>query len=305
MSNSPAGCTGYLAPDGFLPQMLAELSGVTQIQGRLVLAAGPEQRCVWAENIWHDVLTIHAPSIGAAAKELKSRQRNWWPYAWHLHRRHALLQEKLPFVSAKPMHYPQVQPASPLGSYCLSDELTLLAATRCSSPFPNGAPQFAEPTIGQPPSRAYLKLWEVFTRLGVQPKTGDRCLDLGASPGGWTWVLANCGAEVTAYDRAPLDPRLLARPNIHGVIGDAFSAKPDRLGPIDWLFSDVICYPERMLAHIKEWLASGLCQNFICTIKFQGSDHYGVIDELLQIEGSQLMHLYCNKHELTWSLLAK
>jgi len=297
-------CTGYLAPLGFLPQMQAELSAVVAVHERLVIAAGPAQTSVWAENIWYEVESVHAPSIGIAAKELKSRQRNWWPYAWHLHRRHALIQEKLPHVAANPLRFPNAKPLSTLGSFALLDEQTLLLASRCSSPFPNGAPAFAEPSSPLPPSRAYLKLWESFTRLGVQPKPGERCIDLGASPGGWTWVLAHLGVEVTGYDRAPLDPSLLAMPNVRGVIGDAFQTKPEKIGAIDWLFSDVICYPERMLAHIQEWRASGLCKNYVCTIKFQGDAHYGVIAELLRIEGSQLMHLHCNKHELTWVLLA-
>jgi hypothetical protein len=57
-----------------------------------------------------------------------------------------------------------------------------------------------------PPSRAYLKLWEVFSRLGVTPKKDDLCLDLGPSPRGWSWELIQQGGP---GDRLrPEPPRL-------------------------------------------------------------------------------------------------
>ena len=40
----------------------------------------------------------------------------------------------------------------------------------------------------------------------------------------------------------------------------------------------------------------------LITVKFQGDSHYGVIGRFLAIPGSSLVHLACNKHELTWTL---
>lgn len=55
-------------------------------------------------------------------------------------------------------------------------------------------------------SRAAFKLTEVFDRL---PLPAPReALDLGAAPGGWTRVLLERGARVTAVDPAKLDPRV-------------------------------------------------------------------------------------------------
>ena len=39
---------------------------------------------------------------------------------------------------------------------------------------------------GESPSRAAKKLEEAFDWFGVAPSRGDRCVDLGAAPGGWT-----------------------------------------------------------------------------------------------------------------------
>lgn len=291
--------TAYLAPSGLLDPLIGELKNVTAVHDRLVFADGPPQPSVWAENIWLDPVRLSITSIGDAARQLKAMQRNWWPYAFQLHRRMQHIQEQLPHVSAKPLEFPAPAKAAPLGSFTLLDQDTLLAAPHCTSFFPNGEPRFREFKEG-PPSRAYLKLFEALTRIGAHPGPGDKCVDLGASPGGWTWVMTQLGASVVAYDRAELDPSLTRLQAVKTVKGDAFAATPDKVGAIDWLFSDVICYPERMLEHVRLWIASGLCKNFVITVKFQGTSHYGVIPEFLKIPGSQLFHCFNNKHELTW-----
>ena len=54
----------------------------------------------------------------------------------------------------------------------------------------------------------------------------------------------------------------------------AFALEPASVGPVDWLFSDIVCYPDRLLRLVEHWRASGLVKNFVCTIKFQGeTDH--------------------------------
>ena len=81
---------------------------------------------------------------------------------------------------------------------------------------------------------------------------------------------------------------------------DFFVAPPREIGPVDWLCSDVICYPKRLLALVKTWLASGLARRFVCTLKFQGETDFATMNEFAAIPGSQLLHLHANKHELTW-----
>jgi hypothetical protein len=110
---------------------------------------------------------------------------------------------------------------------------------------------FVEDRSG-PPSRAYLKLWEALTRLGRYPKPGESCIDLGASPGGWTWVIQSLGAHVIAVDKAPLDPAVVALTNVEVREQSAFALTPDEIGPVDWLFSDIICYPERLLRLVDD-----------------------------------------------------
>jgi 23S rRNA (cytidine2498-2'-O)-methyltransferase len=297
------GQTAYLAPEGFLDDLREELGPGAAVHGRLVIADGPPRPAAWAENIWFDPVRIAIRSIADGAKALRGIQRNWTLYSHHLHRRANLIQERLPSVSAKPLVFPQAAPAAPLGSWTLLDENTILAAARCASPFPNGVVRFVEDKEG-PPNRAYLKLWEALTRIGRHPGPGDLSLDLGASPGGWTWVLQQLGSRVIAVDKAALEPRIAALPNIETRAESAFALKPQDIGAVDWLFSDVICYPERLYRLVNAWIDSGLARNMVCTIKFQGATDFDVQRRFAEIPGSQLMHLHHNKHELTWVRLA-
>lgn len=132
------------------------------------------------------------------------------------------------------------------------------------------------------------------------PKPGETCLDLGACPGGWTWVLAACGAQVTAVDKAPLADSVMAMPNVRWHEGSAFALDPRDFDAVDWLCSDIICYPARLLKLAERWLASGKVRNAVCTLKFQGETDFDTARAFAAIPGSRLMHLHHNKHELTW-----
>lgn len=295
----PLGATAYLAADGFTEDLIEELGQVRAVHGRLVLADGPPHPAAWAANIWFDPLVIPIGSIGEGARSLRALQRNWALYSFEHHRRAALIEAKLPPLRPKPIAFPSDPPKAPLGSWTLLDPNTILAAPRCSSPFRHGEVEFVENRT-VPPNRAYLKLWELFTLRGARPVAGETCLDLGASPGGWTWVLHETGASVIAVDKAPLAPSVAALPRVTMRKESAFALDPAAIGPIDWLFSDVICYPQRLLALVQRWLAAGTCPRFVCTIKFQGKTDHDVARQFAAIPGSRLLHLHHNKHELTW-----
>lgn len=295
--------SAYLAADGFTDDLIAELGPrVREVFDRLVIANGPAAPAVWAENIWRNPQYIQIDSIGDAAKKLRAIQRSWANYAFDYHRRSKLITEKLPHVSGKPLTFGKALPTSPLGSWTLLRDDLMLAAADCSSPVPNGAFVFDE-NKEEPPNRAYLKLWEALTRLPRMPQAGETCLDLGACPGGWTWVLQGLGAQVISVDKAPLAPHIEALPNVRYVQQSAFALKPADIGRVDWLFSDIICYPERLLRLVQEWKASGLVRNMVCTIKFQGETDFKMTDSFLDIPGSSAVHLYNNKHEITWFCL--
>lgn len=290
----------YLAPEGLEDTLGEELAlagvSVSRWHGRLALSQDPPHPAAWALDIWTAPREIPVASVKAAADALRAMQRNWQAYGVLHHRRMALIGERLPPVKARPLVFPEPAPSGHLGAWTLLAPDLMLASPTKSSPFVNGECRFEEDHIG-PPSRAYLKLWEACTRIGAWPLPGKVCLDLGAAPGGWTWVVAKLGAQVTAIDRAPLADKVAAMPGVRWREGSAFALPPE---PVDWLLSDIIAYPDRLLALVQAWIAAGACGRIICTLKFQGATDHAAAAAFAAIPGGRVMHLFHNKHELTF-----
>lgn len=263
----------------------------------------------WARTCMLRPFVLHFESIGEAAAELKKIQRNWASYNFQLFRRASLIQEKLPYVNLKTRKFPCKIPTSPIGLFTLLDDKTMIASSETSSFLPAGKIEFEEDHLN-PPSRAYLKIEESLTYFssfmgGELPHEGSKCFEAGACPGGWTWVLRLLGADVFAVDRAELAPSLMKDSKVKFLAHDAFTLKPEEVcqqmnsEKIDFVFSDVICYPERLFEWINLWLDSKRAENIICTIKMQGKTDWNLISKFAAIPNSKVVHLNYNKHELT------
>ena len=171
---------------------------------------------------------------------------------------------------------------------------------RVLSPWPGGYTDIARDV--RPPSRAYRKLLEVERRWGRAIEGGEACVDLGAAPGGWTFLAVERGARVVAVDRSPLRADLMADPRVTYVQGDAFRYRPE--APVDWLLADVIAFPDRPLALLEAWLGGGWCRRFAVTFKFRGLPAVEVVQALKALlRASTREHgvrqLQENKNELT------
>ena len=300
MTTSAPICSAYLAAEERERPLAEELAragvAISGWHGRLALSPDPPYASVWALDIWTAPQQHAVVSIKAAADLLRTQQRNWSAYPVLHHRRMALIESRLPPVSARPLRFPAPAPTSHLGAWTLLDRDRLLASPTKSSPFPLGECRFEEDHIG-PPSRAYLKLYEALTRLGIHPGPGDHCIDLGASPGGWTWVLASLGASVRAVDKAPLDSRVTAMSGVEQVIESAFAMAPE---PVDWLVCDVIAYPARLLSLVTRWITAEAARRIVCTVKFQGETDHDAAGAFAALPRGRLVHLFHNKHELTF-----
>jgi 23S rRNA (cytidine2498-2'-O)-methyltransferase len=155
------------------------------------------------------------------------------------------------------------------------------------------------------PASSFRKLEEALACLGVAPRVGEAAVDLGASPGGWTRVLHRLGATVTAVDRSPLAPHLMATSGVRFVRGDAFRWRPD--GPVDWLVSDIAAYPERVVELVEAWsTGAGHVGHgpkyMILQMKFKGTTDWRVLHATLD-RARQLgwharaKHFFNDKHE--------
>jgi 23S rRNA (cytidine2498-2'-O)-methyltransferase len=272
---------------------------VTAWHGLLALSPDPPVASAWALNVWTAPREISVPSIGAAAEALRAIQRNWGYLPFDHNSRAALITARLPHLSPKVLPFPCAAPMSHLGAWTLLAHDRMLASPTQTSPFINGEVAFVEDRVG-PPSRAYLKLWEACTLWRVWPQPGEKCLDLGAAPGGWTWALAQLGALVVAVDKAPVAPAVARLPGVSMRLESAFALDPAHEAPVDWLFSDVIAYPSRLLTLVRAWIEAGRAGRIMCTLKFQGATDHEAAEAFAAIPGGRLVHLFHNKHELTF-----
>lgn len=161
--------------------------------------------------------------------------------------------------------------ATPLVQVCLHARDQAMSgagpAARALSLAPGGRLRARVP--GDRPSRAARKLAEAFAWFGVTPEPGETCVDLGAAPGGWTWLLLQYRARVIAVDPAKLRPDLLSRRGLVHVRKSAFDFAPDE--PVDWLFCDMAWRPLEVAQMLARWArrkwASLLVANFKLPMK--------------------------------------
>jgi 23S rRNA (cytidine2498-2'-O)-methyltransferase len=138
-------------------------------------------------------------------------------------------------------------------------------------------------------------------RLGRQIAAGETVVDLGASPGSWSYVALHRGAHVTAIDRSELREDLMRNSRLRFETADAFKYKPAQT--VDWLICDVIAAPQRSIDLLLEWLRERRMRNFIVTIKFKGDDEYHLLSQLKQLapplcSDFRLTRLHANKNEV-------
>ncbi|MGZ3670284.1 MAG: SAM-dependent methyltransferase [Bdellovibrionota bacterium] len=292
-----------LAPPGFAHEFERELAFLG-LKPRerfedFFLFDGEPRALAWAAVTWKTVQRVEAPSISQAARNLKPLAKKW-EHLPLLHRRRAsLILESLRAYRAAEVNFPAALTLPEgTGAFTMLNENEILWCRDFDRPDPLGRVPFKEDRESAP-SRAYLKLWEAFCLLGEWPQEGEFTLDLGSSPGGWTWVLASLGARVLSVDRSPLTPEIGAMPGVEFRKGDAFGLKPATLGEkAKWLCCDVICTPERLLGLVQEWIEAGRAERFVCTLKFQGEANPATVAEFQKL--GRVVHLHHNKHELTF-----
>lgn len=289
----------YFVKPQFKKDLLIELNNTNKIEQNLIWAPLKSNIC-FASDIFLNPQIEHFESISQAQRILRNAAKYWFLYPLNHIRRSKLIESGLFKTPSLVQEFPVLKPLVNIGVFTLLDHNTILYATNRFKNPPLGDYQFKEDK-NNPPNRAYLKLWEALTILHKLPKKNDTVIDLGASPGGWTYVMQSLGAKVTAVDKALIDERIMSLPNVMFKQGSAFAFEPTKLDkPVDWLLCDVACYPERLYNLVIRWINASKAKQMIITIKLQGKVNHETIDKFKSIPGSRLLHLNYNKHELTF-----
>ncbi len=184
-----------------------------------------------------------------------------------------------------------------------------IADTRDSAPWPLGIPRLK--THADAPSRSALKLEEALLVLLDSDererllKPGMRAADLGAAPGGWTWVLSRHGIHVSAIDNGPLRPHVLDSGLVSHLREDGFSWQPAQ--PLDWMVCDMVEQPIRVAARMAEWFEQGWCRHAIFNLKLPMKKRWLETQRCLDLFTSQInapmliraKQLYHDREEIT------
>ncbi len=259
-----------------------------------------EKKPIWAQDWWPDTQVLPFVTKAEVLRILKS-QKNFGVYynitsvPLAINLRHELRElqiKRIKYVVPTNFDFKYF-------SWSLLDKSHLLICEKPHSRYPLGWHEFVEDkTI--PPNRAYLKLWEILCLGHITLNSNDVAIDLGSSPGGWSWALSEQIKKVYSIDRAPLSPNIAKIKSIFHREDDAFKINPDKFADCTWMFSDIICTPERLYSLVQNWINHSSIQNYVCTIKFKGPCDFGILKQFKEIENSKLIHLYQNKNEVTW-----
>jgi 23S rRNA (cytidine2498-2'-O)-methyltransferase len=176
-----------------------------------------------------------------------------------------------------------------------------MPTTDALSLFPGGRARMRD--LPGAPSRAAMKLEEALAWFGYGPEPGDLCVDLGAAPGGWTFVLLQRRARVIAVDPGRLAPSLAGRRGLTQVVGSAFDFEPRE--PVDWLFCDMAWRPLEVAALLARWARRRSARTLIANLKLPMKKKAEFAARLRGVVGSggwrdvRTRHLYHDRDEIT------
>jgi 23S rRNA (cytidine2498-2'-O)-methyltransferase len=155
------------------------------------------------------------------------------------------------------------------------------------------------------PSRSAMKLAEALVWLDRQPELNDRCCDLGAAPGGWTWVLLERRAKVVAVDLGALDKSLTGRKGLEHVRVDAFKYEASAEDPYDWLLCDMAFRPLEVAGLLAKWARRRWARQLVANIKLPMKKKAEVLLRVRDIledggwESLRVRQLYHDRDEVT------
>lgn len=267
------------------------------ITERSIIIESHKDKLIWAQDWWPNCQIL--PDAKESFSTLKNLPHLGIYHQTEVHTLADRTKKKIRSLPLKRIHY---QPNHPFDFKFFAWTVISGWIIYCTHPFqrfPLGWHEFVEEK-STPPNRAYLKLWEILGVYNIVPEANSNVIEIGASPGGWSWVLSQNANHIYTFDRAPLAPQIAKIQNIYHTEGDAFKISPDDYKDCTWFFSDIICTPEKLYEILQPWIKAGHIKNFVCTIKFKGDCDFDILKKFTDIGSSKLIHLYQNKNEITW-----
>ena len=139
-------------------------------------------------------------------------------------------------------------------------------------------------------------------------REGRTAVDLGAAPGGWTWLLVGKGLQVVAVDNGDLIAELAGSPQVVHRREDGFSYRPEH--PVHWLVCDIVEQPRRVAQLAASWYARGWCERALFNLKLPMKKRFDEVRDCLQLitdtvnvtrPGSRIgaKQLYHDREEIT------
>ncbi len=100
-------------------------------------------------------------------------------------------------------------------------------------------------------SRAYLKMEEALRWSGFDMRPGERCVELGCSPGGAAQALLEHGLAVTGVDPADIDARVESNPNFIHIRKRGADVRRREFRRFRWLTADMNVAPTYTLDTVE------------------------------------------------------
>ncbi len=287
----------YQFEDELIAELALQSKTIYYKNDKILIVESLVIKPIWSQDWWRGCHTMALESKSQLIKFLRSKPVMGFYYEASISKFGKNLLSELRHLERK-----RIKPNSKFNFKYFSWTALEDCIVYCDNPasaYPGGWHEFEEDK-DFPPNRAYLKLWELFTVYKLNYNPDDSVIDVGASPGGWSWVLSQHFKKVYSVDKAPLDPKILQISNIAAIAADAFKINYNDFKDCSWIFSDIICTPDKSYELINQWIANSFVQNFVCTLKFKGPCDFDILKKCLSVEGSTLIHLYQNKNEVTW-----
>ncbi len=174
-------------------------------------------------------------------------------------------------------------PDAPIIQVCLTESgrayVGAAALSRTASTWPGGRARMKIPSGA--PSRATSKLAEAIAWIGYGPESGDVCVDLGAAPGGWTWLLLRRKARIIAVDRANLQPDIARDRKVLHLRDNAFTYRPAEA--VDWLFCDMVWKPGEVAKLLALWGQKHWARYLVSNIKLPMKRRLDTVNDVKRV----------------------